>query len=99
MARNKVNDIDSFSGMFQPVPEPVKVPEEQQLKNKSQEVTKETQTFKIKPQKTAKNIKKPGRPKVNRETKKRYTFTLLPSVYEQAVAIAYENGKSISELV
>lgn len=43
--------------------------------------------------------KKRGRPKVNRETKKRISFTILPSLYEQASEIAYNEGKSVSELV
>lgn len=43
--------------------------------------------------------KKRGRPKVNRELKKRITFTVYQSIYEQASEIAYENGKSVSEIV
>lgn len=43
--------------------------------------------------------KKVGRPKVNRETKKRFTLTLMPSNYEKAMEIAYNDGLSVSELV
>lgn len=43
--------------------------------------------------------KKKGRPKANRETKKRITFTILQSQYEQASKIAYVDGKSVSEVV
>lgn len=40
-----------------------------------------------------------GRPKINRETKKRYTFTILPSLYERAAQKAEEDGFSLSEKV
>lgn len=43
--------------------------------------------------------KKVGRPKLNRETKKRFTLTLLPSNYDNAMKIANNEGKSMSELV
>lgn len=43
--------------------------------------------------------KKPGRPKVNREKKDRYTLTLMPSNHDKAAEIAYQEGKSVSELV
>lgn len=43
--------------------------------------------------------KKKGRPLVNRETKKRYTFTLLPSIYDMASELASQRGKSLSEVV
>ena len=43
--------------------------------------------------------KRKGRPVVNRETKKRYTLTLLPSVYDAASQKASEQGKSLSEVV
>lgn len=44
--------------------------------------------------------KKAGRPKLkNREKKARYTFTITPSLYEKAQTVAYENGKSLSELI
>lgn len=48
---------------------------------------------------TAMEPKKKGRPKLNRELKKRISFTILPSLYEQASKIAYQEGKSVSELV
>ena len=40
-----------------------------------------------------------GRPKINRETKKRYTFTILPSLYERAARKAEEDGLSLSEKI
>lgn len=40
-----------------------------------------------------------GRPRINRETKKRYTFTILPSVYDGAAAKANSEGYSLSEVV
>lgn len=43
--------------------------------------------------------KKKGRPKSNRETKKRITFTILPSLYDDASKISYIDGKSVSEIV
>lgn len=43
--------------------------------------------------------KGPGRPKVSREKKERYTLTLFPSKYNAAQKIANENGKSLSEVV
>lgn len=43
--------------------------------------------------------KKKGRPIINRELKKRYSFTILPSLYEQTSKIASNEGKSLSELI
>lgn len=43
--------------------------------------------------------KRRGRPAVQRETKKRFTLTLLPSVYDEASHKAYEQGKTLSEVV
>ena len=40
-----------------------------------------------------------GRPKINREMKKRYTFTILPSVYDEAAGKADDEGYSLSEVV
>lgn len=44
-------------------------------------------------------VKKKGRPTVKRETKKRYTLTFFPSVYDKASAKASEEGKSLSEVL
>lgn len=45
-------------------------------------------------------IKKRGRKKLeNREKKKRYSLTILPSIYEKAQEKAEKEGKTISELV
>ena len=44
--------------------------------------------------------KKAGRPKLeNRELKKRYSFTILPSLYDKAQAKASKEGKTLSELI
>ena len=43
--------------------------------------------------------KRKGRPKTNGETKKKVTFTLLPSTYEKAVAKAYAEGTTMSALI
>ena len=44
--------------------------------------------------------KKRGRKKLeNREKKSRYSFTILPSIYEQSQKKAEQEGKSLSELV
>lgn len=40
-----------------------------------------------------------GRPKENREIKKRVSMSLLPSVYEDIQKIAYVQRRSISDLV
>lgn len=40
-----------------------------------------------------------GRPKADRETKKRISLAILPSVYEDFSKIAYIDRKSISELI
>lgn len=42
---------------------------------------------------------KKGRPKENRETKKRVSLSILPSLYEDIQKIAYVQRKSTSELV
>lgn len=47
----------------------------------------------------SKRVRKKGRPKANRELKSRYTFTIFPSIYEQAFDKADEEGFSISEVV
>ena len=45
-------------------------------------------------------IKRRGRKKLeNREKKKRYSLTILPSIYEKAQEKAEKEGKTISELV
>ncbi|MDF2944565.1 MAG: hypothetical protein K0S01_3423 [Herbinix sp.] len=48
---------------------------------------------------TTKSTRKKGRPTVNRETKKRYTITLMPSLYAKASDKAAEQGRSLSEVI
>lgn len=47
------------------------------------------------PESTAKR----GRPKADRETKKRVSLAVMPSLYEDIQKIAYVQRRSISELV
>lgn len=42
---------------------------------------------------------KKGRPKENRETKKRVSLSVLPSLYEDIQKIAYVQRRSISDVV
>ena len=91
MAKARKNNLDSFEGMFLGNTKAEKEPEEQTNFDILTEAAKK-QTKEPKP-------KKKGRPKANRETKKRITFTLLQSKYEQASKIAYIDGKSVSEVV
>lgn len=100
MAKNKKNDIDSFSGMFNGTAE------HEQIEGQETIETLEGGKYMPEPikavkeeKKTVTEPKKRGRPKVNRETKKRISFTILPSLYDKASEIAYNEGKSVSELV
>lgn len=93
MAKRQSTDVNSFAGIFapsEPTPQvqavvPIPVATMKQEKPKAPVESKEP--------------RKKGRPKANRETKERKTFTLRPSVYDQASEIAYQEGKSISEVV
>ena len=40
-----------------------------------------------------------GRPKANREIKKRITLSVLPSLYEEVQKVAFVERKSVSEVV
>ena len=52
------------------------------------------------PEPPIKEKKKAGRPKLeNRELRKRYSFTILPSVYDKAQEKANAEGKALSEIV
>lgn len=104
MAKNRKDNIDSFSGMFQGT----ETPEQEQLKGQESIETLEggkymptpkTPAEKPQAEPQAEKPKKKGRPKVNRELKKRYSFTILPSLYEQSSEIASNEGKSLSELI
>lgn len=48
---------------------------------------------------TQKEKEKRGRPKEERETKKRISLAVLPSVYEDMQKISYVERKSMSEIV
>ena len=114
MAKNRKDNIDSFSGMFQGT----ETPEQEQLKGQESIETLEGGKYmptpaekaqakaqakeKVQTQETPQEkpqAKKKGRPKVNRELKKRYSFTMIPSLYEQSSEIASNEGKSLSELI
>lgn len=98
MAKNKKNDIDSFSGMFNGTDETIKGQETIETLEGGKYMPDQPKAEK-KEKQTTTEPKKRGRPKLNRETKKRISFTILPSLYEQASEIAYKEGKSVSELI
>ncbi len=50
-------------------------------------------------QQTVTAEEKKGRPKAGRETKKRVSLVLLPSLYDKIQKIAYVERRSVSELV
>lgn len=91
MAKTRKNNLNSFEGMFLG---DTKVDEISEEHTNYDKLTKETENHAKGPK-----PKKKGRPKMNRETKKRITFTLLQSKYEQASKIAYIDGKSVSEVI
>lgn len=93
MAKRQSADVNSFAGIFAPS-EPV-VPQAQV----PLPVAEMKQEKKPKAPVESKEPRKRGRPKANRETKERKTFTLRPSVFIKASEIAYQEGKSISEVV
>ena len=43
--------------------------------------------------------KKTGRRKLEVEKKKSFTMSLLPSLYQRALDIAYEEGKTLSQVI
>jgi len=53
----------------------------------------------ISPKSDEKQAKAIGRPKAEREIKKRVTLAILPSLYDEAQKIAFVQRKSISEIV
>ena len=65
----------------------------------TEDVVKEEIKVEVKEEVKVAEPKRKGRPVVNRETKKRYTLTFLPSIYNEASNIASEEGKSLSEVV
>lgn len=84
MAKNRDNDMDSFAGLFRaPIAEP------------KQEIGEVEAIIRVNEKKKS----NAGRPKSQKETKARYTFTILPSLYSQAAERAQESGMSMSELV
>lgn len=52
-----------------------------------------------KPTKTSKQAAGKGRPKADRETKKRVSLALYPSSYSDLQKIAYVNRQSVSDIV
>lgn len=70
-----------------------------ELKAKVHNNNEETQSN-VPAKETKKKAKKPvGRPKLNRETTERRTFTILPSLYNKAMDKARGEGKTLSEVV
>lgn len=103
MAKNKKNDIDSFSGMFNGTAEQIAgqetietleggkyMPEPPKAEEKGKQTAKEP--------KAQKTDRKRGRPEEDRETKKRVSLAVLPSLYENVGKIAYVDRTSISEI-
>lgn len=98
MAKKKSLDVNSFEGMFKGTG----VEEQVIEKNDSETLGSNKEIFTItemKEKETVTEIKRKGRPKLNRETKKRYSFTILPSLHKQASEIAYSEGTSLSEVI
>lgn len=90
-ALNGVPVEDDLTGQ-----EAEKTPAGEQNMAEIEKVQKKEKQTDIEPKK--KN--KAGRPPLtNREKKARYSFTILPSLYEKAQRVAYENGKTLSELI
>ncbi len=106
MAKARKNNLDSFEGMFlgnaeteseKPLDGQTHI--DTIAENVPQGSSQQAKETKPKVKAEPKPKKKKGRPKANRETKKRITFTLLQSKYEQANKIAYIEGKSVSEVI
>lgn len=72
-------------------------PKEKEKANKSVTEHKEEQIPVAEP-KTEEEPKKMGRPPENRETKKRVSLAIMPSVYDNIGKIAYVDRTSISEI-
>lgn len=67
---------------------------------KGQESIETLEGGKYMPDQPPKEKKKVGRPKLkNKELKKRYSFTILPSLYEKAQEKAWNEGRTLSELI
>lgn len=99
MAKNKKNDIDSFSGIFNGTDETIKGQETIETLEGGKYMPDQPNAEKKEKQTTTES-KKRGRPKLqNRELRKRYSFTILPSLYEKAQEKASKEGKTLSELV
>lgn len=77
MSKTK-KDIDSFAGLFENI--------------ESQKEEKKTHEHNTKESKENLLVRKSGRPKLNREKKERFTFTLHRSVLEEATKKAADNG-------
>lgn len=65
---------------------------DEKINNKKQEILED------KEQKQEEQIKR-GRPKENREIKKRVSLAIYPSIYEDIGKIAYVDRESISEVI
>jgi len=100
MAKNRKNNIDSFSGMFQGTAETEQIEGQETIETLEDGKYMPPQWKEETEKKSSKEGKKRGRPKLqNRELRKRYSFTILPSLYEKAQEKASKEGKTLSELV
>lgn len=50
-------------------------------------------------QEAEKPKKKTGRPKMQIEKKKSFTVSMLPSLYQKGIDIAYSQGKTLSQVI
>lgn len=97
MARKRKDDIDSFKGIFLGEEQTEPIEGQLQVENGKLEEVKPKKEPKAK---TQAEPKRKGRPKLqNRELRKRYSFTILPSLYEKAQDKAGVEGKTLSELI
>lgn len=95
MAKMKpTNNINSFSGLNFNTSSTEQASEQESNRTHEEKYTPKKRT----PVEEIKKKKK-GRPKLNREIKKRYSFTIFPSLYDQASELSRMNGVSLSELI
>lgn len=99
MAKHRKNTIDSFSGLFKGM-------ENEQIEGQVNIETLENGKYlpedikkKEEPKTSGPKNAKRGRPKSNRELRKRFSFTMLPSLYQKASEKAYRQGRNVSDVI
>lgn len=94
---NKKNTFDTEKAFKSIIGIPTAEPTEP---NETQQATSVVSVGDSTPKTVDNTYKQRGRKKLtSREKKKRYSFTILPSVYENAQKKAMEEGHTLSELV